>query len=105
ACWQRGITMFRKFLPMTILTLSLSAAPSFAQSEFVQPMAPHGSTAARTLEQNRRIVLAPATSETLSAASAERPALPRDRTRAARDGGTAGSAWQGAKGAAARDGG
>src|SRR5215212_8015820 len=97
ARWQRGTTMFRKLLPMTILALSLGAAPSVAEPEFVQPTAPHGPTAARTLEQNRRVLLGPAPSETLSTASAEPAAPPRDRARAARDGGTAGSGWQGAR--------
>ena len=96
--------MFRMILLIASLALALDAAPSFAQSEFVQPTAPYGSTAARTLEQNRRVVLGPAPAETLSSASAEPAAPPRDRTRAARNDLTAASGWQGAKGAV-RDGG
>jgi len=77
--------MFRRILPIAALTLGLSATSTLAQS--VLP--PGDSTAARTLEQNRRVIIGrPVPPEIGSAAAESRaptrsptPAAPTARTR------------------------
>ncbi|MBV1798983.1 hypothetical protein [Siccirubricoccus sp. G192] len=49
--------MFRSILPVAALALGLGTASAPAQPAFSPVIAPEGSTAARTLEQNRRAVI------------------------------------------------
>ena len=86
--------MLREILPVAALALALGAAPASAQPAPAPASAPpDDSTAARTLEQNRRILVRqPARSEVLRGAAAE-PAAPAarvDEARAAPPAGRAG---------------
>ncbi|CAA9225690.1 MAG: hypothetical protein AVDCRST_MAG27-593 [uncultured Craurococcus sp.] len=64
--------MLCKISPIVVLALGLGAAPAFAQSALAPATAPEGSTAARTLEQNRRVLTGqPAPSEALRSTAAE----------------------------------
>jgi hypothetical protein len=77
--------MLREILPVVALALALGAAPALAQcGPASAASAPEDSTAARTLEQNRRVVVGqPARSELLRGAAAE-PAPPAGRVDEAR---------------------
>jgi hypothetical protein len=86
--------MLREIPPLVALAFVLGAAPALAQSGPASAAAaPEDSTAARTLEQNRRIVVGqPARSEVLRGAAAEpaSPAARVDEARAAPPAGRAG---------------
>jgi hypothetical protein len=51
------MAMHRKISPVIALALGLGAAPVLAQSAPAPAAAPEDSTAARTLEQNRRVLI------------------------------------------------
>ena len=53
------MTVWRKILPVTAMALCLGAAPALAQLAPAPTAAPEDPTAARTLEQNRRVVIGP----------------------------------------------
>ena len=90
---HRFSAMLRKVPPAAVaLALVLGAAPAFAQSGAAPAAAPEDATAARTLEQNRRVVVSqPARSELLRGAAAE-PAPPAGRVDEARAAPAAGRA-------------
>ena len=85
--------MLREIPPLVALALGLGAAPALAQSGPARAAAaPEDSTAARTLEQNRRVVVGqPTRSEVLRGAAAD-PAAPAARVDEARDAPPAGRA-------------
>lgn len=75
--------MFRKISPLIALTLGLCAAPASAELARTAAVAPEGSTAALTLEQNRRVIIGMPTTSDVQGAAAEPGAPARDRAGAA----------------------
>jgi hypothetical protein len=75
--------MSRTILPVAALALGLAAASASAQSALSPFVPPEGSTAARTLEQNRRVSIGQPRPSEGRGAAVEPGAPARDRTTAA----------------------
>jgi len=78
--------MFRSILPVAALALGLGTASAPAQPAFSPVIAPEGSTAARTLEQNRRAVLGRPVALEIRGPTAGSDSPPRDPRAAAATG-------------------
>lgn len=74
--------MFRTIPLLAVLALGLGAASAFAQPAPPPANAPEGSTAARTLEQNRRVFIGRPTSPEARGTAVESDLSARGRTRA-----------------------
>jgi hypothetical protein len=74
----RSMAMFRTILPVTALALGLGTASASAQPAFSPPIAPENSAAARTLEQNRRVVIGRPLASEVRSMTAEPGSPPRD---------------------------
>jgi hypothetical protein len=74
--------MFRTITLLVGLALGPGAASAFAQPAPPPPYAPEGSTAARTLEQNRRVFIGRSTSSEVRGTAVESDSPARDRTTA-----------------------